>query len=121
MASQAPSDWHGHDPDVLDSLANERNGLAWQRTALSWFGSGAAVVRFFLDDGLITARSSIGYLMLLLGVFIWIDGSRRYHFHDRQIRDDAPNVVPEGKIRGIGYATTAVIFVIIVIELSDLS
>ena len=119
MVAQSPPDgWQGHDRDVLGSLANERNGLAWQRTALSWFGAGAAVVRYFSGDGLVTSRSTIGYLMLVLGAFIWIDGTRRYQFHDQRIRDDAPNVVPAGTIRSIGYATTAVIVAIIVVELT---
>ncbi len=117
MARIETADWQGHDPDVLNSLANERNGLAWQRTALSWLGAGAAVVRYFSSNGLLTARTSVGYLMLMLGLFMGFDGSRRYRYHDRRIRDDEPHMVPATTIRAIGYATTLVIALIIAVEL----
>lgn len=113
-----PANWAGHDPDVLGSLANERNGLAWQRTALSWVASGATVTRYFSGNGLLTARATIGYLMLAVGALVWFDGVRRYHRQSDSIRADEPTKLSETTIRTVGYATTAVIAIIIAIELA---
>ncbi len=109
-------DWLGHDPDVLTSLANERNGLAWQRTALSWVAAGATVTRYFASNGLLTARASIGYLMLAIGALIWFDGYRTYQHHAAAIRADQPTAASSMTLRVVGWATTLVIAAVVAVE-----
>jgi putative membrane protein len=115
----SPGEWPGHDPDVLDSLANERNGLAWQRTALAWVASGAAVARYFSTDGLLTTKTSIGFLMLAVGALVWFDGARRYHRHAANIRADEPMPVPMRSIRLVALATTFAVAAIVTIEITQ--
>ena len=105
------------DRDVLGSLALERNGLAWQRTAMSWAAAGCTVTRYFSRGGLFAVRTSIGYLMLATAAMIWVDGVRRYHRQAAIIRSGRPITSPALAIRSVGYATTMVIAAIIVIEL----
>ncbi len=105
------------DRDVIDSLALERNGLAWQRTAMSWAAAGCAVTRYFARGGLFTIRASIGYLMLAMGAMIWAEGARRYHRQAKVIRAGQPITAPAFVIRSVGYATTLVVVAIITIEL----
>jgi uncharacterized membrane protein YidH (DUF202 family) len=71
---------------VLGSLANERTHLAWQRTAMSWAGAGAAVIRVFAEDGVLRLRTATGALMVLVGALVWVDGQRRYRAADAAIR-----------------------------------
>jgi uncharacterized membrane protein YidH (DUF202 family) len=118
MSSTEPSGWAGHDPGVLDSLANERNGLAWQRTALSWFGSGAAVARYFSSDGLLTARATIGWLMMAAGAAIWFAGVQQYHAQDSRLRADLPTSMPVRRIALISFVTSSVIATVIVVEIA---
>jgi uncharacterized membrane protein YidH (DUF202 family) len=117
VSDAPPPGWAGHDPDVLDSMANERNGLAWQRTALSWFASGAAVARYFSTSGLWTARMAIGWSMLLVGALVWLAGSHQYHRQVTNLRADLPTAVPVRRIRAVAFATTAVITAIVAIEI----
>jgi uncharacterized membrane protein YidH (DUF202 family) len=109
-------DWLGHDPDVLESLAVERNGLAWQRTSLSWVAAGATVARYFAGNGLLTARASIGYLMLAIGALIWFDGYRTYHRHAAAIRADQPTPASSMTLRVVSWATTLVIAAVVAVE-----
>lgn len=53
---------------MAESLANERNGLAWQRTALSWLGAVAVVARYVSEGGVMHARTLLGMLMSAVGV-----------------------------------------------------
>jgi uncharacterized membrane protein YidH (DUF202 family) len=113
-------DWLGHDPDVVTSLANERNGLAWQRTALSWVAAGASVARYFAGNGLLTARTSIGYLMLAIGALIWFDGYRTYHRHAVALNADQPTTASSMTLRVVGWATTMVIAAVVAAEVLSL-
>jgi uncharacterized membrane protein YidH (DUF202 family) len=105
------------DPDVIGSLALERNVLAWQRTAMSWAAAGCTVTRYFSRGGLFAIRTSIGYLMLAVGAMIWVDGIRRYHRQAAIIRSAQPITAAAFAVRSVGYATTLVVAAIIVIEL----
>lgn len=110
------ADWSGHHPDVIDSLANERVGLAWQRTALSWLAAGVAVVRYFASDGLLHRRTVIGWAMVAVAGILWVDGTRRYRAVDRALRTDQPTSVPTATIRLVWIATVTVIFASIAFE-----
>jgi uncharacterized membrane protein YidH (DUF202 family) len=105
------------DRDVIDSLALERNGLAWQRTAMSWAAAGGTVTRYFSRGGIFAVRTGIGYLMLAMAAMIWVDGVRRYHRQAEIIRSGGSVTAPAFAIRSVGYATTLVVAAIIVIEL----
>jgi uncharacterized membrane protein YidH (DUF202 family) len=118
MSDANTPQWGGHDPGVLDSLANERNGLAWQRTALSWCAAGAAVARYFSSDGLLTARASIGWLMMAAGIAIWFAGVHQYHAQDSNLRADLPTAVPARRITMISFVTASVVATVIIIELA---
>lgn len=120
MTDNGSAGWTGHDPDVLDSLANERNGLAWQRTALSWVASGATVAHYFASGGLLNAQTSIGLMMIAVGALIWIDGNRHYHHQAHNIRADEPTRIPATTIRIVAAATTLVIVAIILTETANL-
>lgn len=118
MSTEDASGWSGHDSDVLDSLANERNGLAWQRTALSWFAAGAAVARYFAGDGLLNKRSAIGWLMVALGALIWYEGIRHYHHNAASIRADVPTRMPVRTMQVVWLTTSSAIAVIVAIEIA---
>jgi uncharacterized membrane protein YidH (DUF202 family) len=109
-------DWAGHHPGVIDSFANERVGLAWQRTALSWLAAGLGVVRYFSADGTLHPRTVVGWAMVVIAGILWIDGARRYRAVDRALRTDQPTSVPRGTILMVWIATVAVIFASIVLE-----
>ncbi len=109
-------DWAGHHPGVIDSLANERVGLAWQRTALSWLAAGLGVVRYFAADGILHRRTVVGWAMVVVAGILWIDGARRYRMVDRALRTDQPTSVPRGTIVMVWLATVAVIFASIAFE-----
>ncbi len=109
--------WEGHHPNVLNSLSNERCMFAWQRTALSWGAAGVSVARFFSDDGLLTARVSIGYLMLAIAGLVWFDGARRYHRRAEAIREDRALEPSDSAIRIVALSTTVLGGLIVAIEL----
>jgi putative membrane protein len=109
-------EWSGHHPDVIDSLANERVGLAWQRTALSWLAAGLVVVRYFSADGLLHRRTVVGWAMVVVAGILWRDGARRYRAVDRALRTDQPTPVPRGTILMVWIATVTVIFASIAFE-----
>jgi uncharacterized membrane protein YidH (DUF202 family) len=108
-----------HSPELRESLANERNGLAWQRTSLSWMGSGAAVTRYFADDGLLRAQTIVGWLMLAVGGSMWLGSVRRYHRNADAIRDDVATTVPLAAIRATWIASVIAIGVAIATEISS--
>lgn len=120
MTNDSSENWRGHDPDVLDSLANERNGLAWQRTALSWVAAGVAVARYFSGGGLLRARTSIGWMMVVVGTGIWAIGNRTYRRHAEAIRSNAPTSVPTGAIALVVWTTTFAIGAILAVEITRL-
>jgi uncharacterized membrane protein YidH (DUF202 family) len=120
VVSDALPGWSGHDPGVIGSLANERTGLAWQRTALSWVASGATVARYFASGGLLQARTSIGWSMVAIGAFVGIQGLRHYHRHDNDLRSGVPTRMPVRTIRVVWLATTVMIFSIAAIETAAL-
>lgn len=101
---------------VLTSLANERSHLAWQRTAMSWGAAGALVTRYFATEGLFTAQTTVGMLMLVVGALMWLDGTRRYHRAATAIRAADPVPVPVGTIRMVWLATVVVIAAAVVVE-----
>jgi uncharacterized membrane protein YidH (DUF202 family) len=111
------SPWAGHDPGVLTSLANERNELAWQRTALAWVAAGAGVARYFSSDGLLHARTSIGWLMIAAGALIWWFGRKQYRRRASSIRDDHATVAPATAIRVVWAATTIISALVIAVEI----
>jgi uncharacterized membrane protein YidH (DUF202 family) len=117
VTTPAGNGWLGHDPDVLGSLANERNGLAWQRTALAWLSAGAAVARYFASDGLLTGRAFVGWSMLLVGVAVWLAGTRQYHRQASKLRADLPAPVSVASITTISVITTVAIAAVVVIEI----
>ena len=119
MSDPSAADWAGHDPDVLGSLAIERNGLAWQRTALSWVAAGGAVARYFAGDGLLHPRAAVGYLMIAVAGLMWFDGSRRYRRDAGAIRADQPTAVPVGTIAAVWAVTSIVLGLVIVFEVKS--
>lgn len=106
------------DAAVLGSLANERTHLAWQRTAMSWAGAGAVVMRYFAEDGVLRPRTATGALMVLIGALMWLDGSRRYHAADAAIRRGERPQVPTRTIHSVWLATVVVTGVAIAVELA---
>ncbi len=106
----------GHDPDVLGSLANERNGLAWQRTALSWVASGAAVARYFAEGGLLRPSTVIGLIMVVIGAVMWLESARRYRYDAHAIRSNEVVRSPAASIRLLWLVTTSLIAMAIVVE-----
>lgn len=114
------SDFSGHDPEVVASLANERNELAWQRTALSWLASGGAVARYFAPGGILSSRALVGWLMLVVGGVIWLDGAQRYRRHAAALAANRPTAVPVNTIRLVWLVTVAVIATVIAVELQHL-
>ncbi len=112
------SGWGGHDPDVLGSLAAERVHLAWNRTALSWGGAGAATVRYFADDGLLRPSTAIGFAMLTVGALSWAGGAQEYRRTTAAIRADEPVRVRGGVLRAMAWLTTMVCLAVIAVELS---
>ena len=107
------------DAGVLGSLANERTHLAWQRTAMSWAGAGAAVIRVFAEDGVLRPRTATGVLMVLVGGLVWVDGQRRYRAADAAIRAGAPPRVPVHSIRAVWLATVLAVAVTVVAEVAS--
>jgi len=68
-------------------LANERTFLAWLRTGLAFISLGLAVAQFLqhqIIPGLHLTRS-IAITMVVTGILIVIDGTRRYVRHSKQI------------------------------------
>ena len=106
---------------VLSSLANERNLLAWQRTAMSWGGAGAVVTRYFATDGLLRAQTVVGMLMLVVGALMWLDGTRRYHRVADALRAPGARAVaiPLATIRVVWLSTVAVTVAAVVVEVLD--
>jgi uncharacterized membrane protein YidH (DUF202 family) len=109
-----------HHPGVLTSLANERNELAWQRTALSWVAAGGAAARYFSNDGLLHARAAIGWLMIATGVVVWWFGRTQYRRRASSIRNDRPTTAPSNALRVVWGATTLVSAFVLAVELSRL-
>ncbi len=70
-------------------LANERTFLAWLRTGLAFIGLGLAVAQFLqlqIVPGLHLTRS-IAITMVVTGILIVADGTRRYIRHSKQIEE----------------------------------
>lgn len=101
------------------SLANERNLLAWQRTAMSWGAAGAIVTRYFVTKDLLRPQSAVGMSMLMVAALIWFDGTRRYHANAVAIRSDHALRVPQRTIRAVWIATLGVILAATVSELLE--
>ncbi len=114
----AASGWAGHHPDVLGSLAAERVHLAWNRTALSWGGAGAATVRYFADDGFLRPSTAIGFAMLMVGALSWAGGTSEYRRTMAAIRADEPVRVRGGVLRAMAWFTTVVCLGVIAVELT---
>ena len=112
-----PSD-AGVDSAVLRSLANERNLLAWQRTAMSWGGAGAVVTRFFAADGLLRPPTVVGMLMLVIGAAMWLDGTQRYRRAAASIRAAETPTVPLVTIQVVWVATVAVTVAAVLVEVA---
>jgi uncharacterized membrane protein YidH (DUF202 family) len=112
--------WTGHDPGVLASLANERNELAWQRTALAWVAAGAGVARYFSSDGLLHARTSLGWLMIATGALIWWFGRTQYRRRVLSLQNDRPMTAPSTVLRVVWAATTVVSALVIAVEIGGL-
>ena len=111
-------DWPGHHPDVGASMANERVGLAWQRTSMAWLGAGAGVARYFAEGGLRHPRVLVGCAMVLVGGIIWMTGVHRYRGAARAIRNDHPISGPGDRLRLVWLSTVVVIWLAIVCEVS---
>ena len=79
--------------------------------------SGGAVARYFASDGLLGARTSIGWFMLAVGALIWVSGNHTYRRQAHAIRANEPTTVPARRIHTIAAVTTFVIATVIVIEL----
>ena len=105
-----------HVSEVGASLANERNLLAWQRTAMSWAAAGAVVARYFATDGLLRPSTIVGMLMMIVGALVWLDGTRRYHRAVIAIRANAHIPVPVRALQAVWIASVLVIVAAIVIE-----
>lgn len=60
------------------SLARERTVLAWERTGLSFAGTGAAVLRFLPPTVPILLRAALGALLVLLGAAAYFYGYSRF-------------------------------------------
>jgi uncharacterized membrane protein YidH (DUF202 family) len=105
-----------HVSEVAASLANERNLLAWQRTAMSWAAAGAVVTRYFATDGLLRPSTVVGMLMMVVGALVWLDGTRRYHRAVIAIRANAHVPVPVRAIQAVWIASVVVIATAIVVE-----
>lgn len=105
-----------HVSAVAASLANERNLLAWQRTAMSWGAAGAVVTRFFAPEGLLRPSTIVGMLMLVVGALVWLDGTRRYHRAVIAIRTGAHVPVPVGAIQAVWIASVLVVATAVVVE-----
>jgi uncharacterized membrane protein YidH (DUF202 family) len=103
---------------VLSSLANERNLLAWQRTAMSWGGAGAVVTRYFATDGLLRPQTVVGMLMLVVGALMWLDGARRYHRVADALRVPGAHgvAIPLTTIRVVWLSTVTVTVAATVVE-----
>lgn len=106
---------------MAESLVNERNGLAWQRTALSWLGAGAVVARYVSEGGVMHARTLLGMLMSAVGVIIWAGGAERYRRKDRRIRADEQTPLPTGVIPLVWLVTLAVIAALAAVEFGGVS
>lgn len=68
-------------------LANERTFLAWLRTGLAFISLGLAVAQFLQHQvvpGLHLTRS-MAIIMVITGILIVIDGTRRYVHYSKQI------------------------------------
>ena len=115
--AEEPGDWKGHDPDVLGSLANERVGLAWQRTSLAWAGAGVAIMRYFAESGLRQPRVFAGLAMVLLAGVFWIDGTRRYRSAALAIRENRPTVVPARTLQVVWVSTFLLIGAVAAFEI----
>ena len=102
--------------EVAASLANERNLLAWQRTAMSWAAAGAVVTRYFATDGLLRPSTVVGMLMMVVGALVWLDGTRRYHRAVIAIRANLHVPVPVRAIQAVWIASVVVIATAIVVE-----
>jgi len=107
----------GAEAPVVRSLANERNLLAWQRTAMSWGGAGAVVTRYFATDGLLQPQTAVGMLMLVIGALMWLDGTQRYRRAAASIRAAETPGVPIVTIRVVWVATVAVTVAAALVEL----
>jgi uncharacterized membrane protein YidH (DUF202 family) len=101
---------------IAASLANERTLLAWQRTAMSWAGAGAVVIRYFATEGLLRPPTVVGMLMLVVGALVWLDGTRRYHRAAIAIREGAGVLVPVRSIKAVWMAATIVVAAAIAVE-----
>ena len=104
---------------VIESVAAERNLLAWQRTAMSWGGAGAVITRYFGTDGLLRPQTAIGMLMLLVGALMWLDGTRRYHRVTAALRAGQHPPLPMATIRVVWAATVVATLAAVVVEVFD--
>jgi putative membrane protein len=68
-------------------LANERTFLAWLRTGIAFISHGLAVAQFLQHQvvkGLPLTRG-LAITMVTMGIYMVVDGSRRYVRHSKQI------------------------------------
>lgn len=107
-----------HADGVIESRAAERNNLAWQRTAVTWLAAGAAVIRYFSEDGL-RARSAVGWMMVAVGAAMWFTGHHRYHRTATTLRDDDPLPVSIVPMLVIAVSSGFVAAIIVAVELAD--
>jgi putative membrane protein len=72
-------------------LANERTFLAWLRTGIAFIGLGLAAAQFLerqVAPGLPLIRS-MATIIVVTGILMAVDGSRRYVRHSKQIEAGA--------------------------------
>jgi putative membrane protein len=68
-------------------LANERTFLAWLRTGIALISLGLAVAQFLAHQVLpgVPLVRSIAITMVVTGILMVVDGTRRYIRHSKQI------------------------------------
>jgi putative membrane protein len=101
-------------------LANERTFLAWLRTGIAFIGLGLAAAQFLerqVAPGLPLIRS-MATILVVTGIFMAIDGSRRYVRHSKQIEAGTFRVtirsaeVVAGLVALVGLMAIVFIFVL---------
>ncbi|MGN6794520.1 MAG: DUF202 domain-containing protein [Streptosporangiaceae bacterium] len=94
-SEEVPGDIEGADP----ALARERTELAWSRSAIAFFGLGAAVLKF---------RPVTAVPILLLGAMVWLVG----HISPRSGR---AGVLGERRVLVVTVAVTSLALIALVL------
>ena len=104
---------------AVRSASNERTAMAWNRTALSWLGVGAVLVRLHAPDGMGSAGAVAGYMMCACAAVLYLAGQVRYRRRNVALRTGGPVEDPGGLLRIVAAVVGVTIALVAVLEIAE--